>query len=172
VLYGRRVERALIADLLAGAREGRSGVLVISGEAGIGKHILLRHAANQATDFHLLRAAGIESEVRLPYAALHQLLRPVLDRVDRLPLPQAAALRGAFGLVDTQSGSNQFLVELGALGLLANLAHERPVLCLVRDAQRLDQASADSLVFMARRLQQASCWRPVPARSLPRSVIG
>jgi DNA-binding CsgD family transcriptional regulator len=154
VLYGRREERALVADLLAGAREGCSGVLVISGEAGIGKHALLQHAANQATDFHLLRAAGIESEVRLPYAALHQLLRPILDRVDRLPLPQAAALRGAFGLVDTESGSNQFLVELGALGLLANLAYERPVLCLVHDAQRLDQASADSLVFMARRLQR------------------
>jgi DNA-binding CsgD family transcriptional regulator len=155
VLYGRLKERTLIADLLAEAREGHSGVLVICGEAGIGKHTLLQDAASQASDFQLLRAAGIESEVGLPFAALHQLLRPVLDRVDRLPLPQAAALRGAFGLVDTESAaaSNQFLVGLGALGLLAELARERPVLCLVRDAQWLDQASADALVFMARRLE-------------------
>jgi DNA-binding CsgD family transcriptional regulator len=154
VLYGRREERALIADLLAGAREGRSGVLVIRGEAGIGKHTLLQDAVRQATDFHLLRAAGIESEAGLPFATLHQLLRPVLDRIDRMPLPQAAALRGAFGLLDTKSESSRFLVELGALGLLAELARERPVLCLVRDAQRLDQASADTLVFMARRLHR------------------
>lgn len=153
MLNGRREERALIARLLAGAREGHSGVLVIRGDAGIGKHTLLQDAAREASDFQLLRAAGIGSEVGLPFAALHQLLRPVLDRVDRLPLPQAAALRGAFGLDDTESGSGQFLAELGALGLLAELARERPVLCLIRDAQWLDQASADALVFMARRLE-------------------
>jgi DNA-binding CsgD family transcriptional regulator len=154
VIYGRCEERALIADLLAGARGGRSGVLVIRGEAGIGKHTLLQDAARQASDFHLLRAAGIESEMGLPFAALHQLLQPVLDRVDRLPILQAAALRGAFGLLDTDSRPNRFLVELGVLGLLVELARERPVLCLVRDAQRLDQASADALVFVARRLQR------------------
>jgi hypothetical protein len=154
VIYGRCEERALIVDLLAGARGGRSGVLVIRGEAGIGKHTLLQDAARQASDLHLLRAAGIESEMGLPFAALHQLLQPVLDRVDRLPILQAAALRGAFGLLDTDAGSSQFLVELGVLGLLVELARERPVLCLVRDAQRLDQASADALVFVARRLQR------------------
>ena len=140
MIYGRREERALIADMLAGAREGRSGVLVIRGEAGIGKHTLLQDAVRQAGDFHLLHAAGAESELGLPFAALHQLLRPVLDRVDRLPLPQAAALRGAFGLLDTESRPSRFLVELGVLGLLVELACERPVLCLVRDAQWLDQA--------------------------------
>jgi DNA-binding CsgD family transcriptional regulator len=153
MLYGRCEERALISDLLGRAREGRSGVLVLRGEAGVGKHTLLEDAAKQASDFHVLRATGIESEVGLPFAGLHQLLRPVLDRVDRLPLPQAAALRGAFGLLDTEAGSSQFLVELGVLGLLAELARERPVLCLVRDAQWLDQASADALVFIARRLE-------------------
>jgi hypothetical protein len=153
VIYGRREERALIADLLAGAHEARSGVLVIRGEAGIGKHTLLQDAARQASDFHLLHAAGAESELGLPFAALHQLLRPVLDRVDRLPILQAAALRGAFGLLDTESRPSRFLVELGLLGLLVELACKRPVLCLVRDAQWLDQASADALVFVARRLQ-------------------
>jgi predicted ATPase len=199
MLYGRCEERALISDLLRGAREGRSGVLVLRGEAGVGKHTLLEDAARQASDFHLLRATGIESEVGLPFAGLHQLLRPVLDRVDRLPLPQAAALRGAFGLLDTEAGSSQFLVELAVLGLLAELARERPVLCLVRDAQWLDQASADALVFIARRLerdptttcasstpttypsctsadwmppQPASCWRRGPARSPRRSATG
>jgi DNA-binding CsgD family transcriptional regulator len=151
MLHGRCEERALIAGLLADAREGRSGVLVIRGEAGIGKHALLRDAARQASGFHLLRAAGIRSEVGLPFAALHQLLRPVLHQMDRLPLPQAAALQGAFGLVDIQP--SRFLVGLGVLGLLAELARERPVLCLVGDAQWLDQASADALVFIARRLE-------------------
>jgi DNA-binding CsgD family transcriptional regulator len=152
MLYGRSEERALIAGLLADAREGRSGVLVIRGEAGIGKHTLLRDAARQASGFHLLRAAGTRSEIGLPFAALHQLLRPVLDRVDRLPPPQAAALQGAFGLVDIHS--SRFLVGLGVLDLLAELARERPVLCLVDDAQGLDQASADALVFVARRLER------------------
>lgn len=152
MLYGRSEERALIAGLLADAREGRSGVLVIRGEAGIGKHTLLRDAARQASGFHLLRAAGTRSEIGLPFAALHQLLRPVLDRVDRLPPPQAAAIQGAFGLVDIHS--SRFLVGLGVLDLLAELARERPVLCLVGDAQWLDQASADALVFVARRLER------------------
>jgi hypothetical protein len=115
VIYGRCEERALIADLLAGAREGHSGVLVIRGEAGIGKHTLLQDAARQAGDFHLLRAAGIESEMGLPFAALHQLLQPVLDRVDRLPILQAVALRGAFGLLDTDSRPSRFLTAADKL---------------------------------------------------------
>jgi DNA-binding CsgD family transcriptional regulator len=151
MLYGRRAERARIATLLTGARQGRSGVLVVRGPAGVGKRALLREAAEQANDFQLLHGAGVESEVELPFAALHQLLRPVLDRLDRLPAPQASALRGAFGLVDSQP--NRFLIELGVLGLLAEVAQERPLLCQVADAQWLDRASADALAFVARRLK-------------------
>ena len=151
MIYGRREERALIGSLSADAREGRSGVLVIRGEAGVGKSTLLRDAAEQAADMYLLHGTGVESEVELAFAALHQLLRPVLDRLDRLPDPQASALRGAFGLADTQP--NRFLIELATLSLLAEVAREQPVLCLVDDAQWLDRASADALAFVARRLK-------------------
>jgi DNA-binding CsgD family transcriptional regulator len=151
MLYGRQEERARISTLLAGARRRRSGVLVIRGEAGIGKSTLLREAAQQATNFQLLCGTGVDSEVELAFAALHQLLRPVLDRLDRLPPPQANAMRGAFGLADLQP--NRFHVELATLSLLADVAKRQPVLCLVDDAQWLDRASADALVFVARRLQ-------------------
>jgi DNA-binding CsgD family transcriptional regulator len=150
VLYGRHKERARIAGLLADARQAHAGVLVVRGEAGIGKSALLADAARQAGEFQLLRGTGVESEVELAFAALHQLLRPVLDRLDLLPVPQANALRGAFGLLDTQV--NRFLAELGVLSLLTEVARQRPVLCLVDDAQRLDRASGDALVFVARRL--------------------
>jgi DNA-binding CsgD family transcriptional regulator len=149
MLHGRREERALVAGLLAAARGGRAGVLVVRGEAGIGKSALLDDAAEQAAGFRVLRAAGAEGELELPFAGLHQLLRPVLDRLGRLPAPQAGALRGAFGLVDGET--NPFLVELGVLTLLAEVAGERPLLCLVDSAQWLDQASAGALLFAARR---------------------
>jgi AAA ATPase-like protein len=151
MLYGRHEERAHIASLLAGAREAHSGVLVVRGEIGVGKCALLEDAASQAYEFQLLRSTGVESEIQLPFAGLHQLLQPVLDRLGRLPGPQADALQAAFGLVDTQA--NQFLLRLGVLGLLAEAAAERPVLCLVADAQWLDHASADVLMFIGRRLQ-------------------
>jgi DNA-binding CsgD family transcriptional regulator len=141
----------VVAGLLADARQAHAGVLVVRGEAGMGKSALLQDAAERARDFHILRGAGVESEVQLAFAALQQLLRPDLDRLERLPGPQAEALRGAFGLVDTKV--NPFLVELGVLGLFTELAQEQPVLCLVDDAQRLDRASADALVFVARRLE-------------------
>jgi hypothetical protein len=99
----------------------------------------------------VLRVAGTEAEVELPFGGLHQLLLPILDRLDRLPAPQAGALRGAFGLVDTET--DRFLVELGVLSLLAEVAEERPLLCLVDNAQWLDRASTDALLFVARRLQ-------------------
>lgn len=150
MLYGRSNEHALIACLLAQAREGHSGVLLVHGEAGVGKTALLVDAAAQAGGFRVLRGAGVESEVELPFAGLHQVLRPVLDRLDRLPAPQASALRGAFGRADTQP--NRFLIELGVLNLLAAVAERQPVLCLVDDAHLLDQPSADALVFVARRL--------------------
>jgi len=150
MLYGRREERALIGSLLAGARGGHSGVLVVRGPAGIGKRALLGDATEQARGFRLLQCAGVESETELAFAGLHQLLRPVLDRLDQLPGPQASALEGAFGLA--ASPPNQFLTELGALSLLTQVAQERPLLCLLTDAQWLDRPSADTLTFVGRRL--------------------
>jgi DNA-binding CsgD family transcriptional regulator len=152
VLYGRSNERARIARLLTDARQGHSGVLVVHGELGIGKTTLLMDAADQAAGFRVLRGAGYETEVELAFAALHRLLRPVLDRTDRLPAPQAHAVWGAFGHADTHT--NRFLVELGVLGLLATVAAQQPLLCLVDDAHLLDQPSADALVFVARRLER------------------
>jgi DNA-binding CsgD family transcriptional regulator len=150
-LYGRRKERVLIKRLLALARGGHAGVLIVHGEAGIGKSTLLADAAAQADGFQLLGGVGVESEVELPFAGLHQILRPVLDRLDRLPAPQASALRGAFGHADTRP--NRFLIQLGVLGLLGAVAEQQPVLCLIDDAHLLDQPSADALVFVARRVE-------------------
>src|SRR4051794_28447684 len=139
MLLGRSAETAVIDRLLAAAREGRSGVLVVRGEAGIGKSALLEHAVEQADGFTVLRGVGVESESELGYAALHQVLRPVLDRIDQLPEPQAAALRGAFAL-STETVDDRFRVSLAALTILAEAAEERPVLCLIDDAQWLDRA--------------------------------
>jgi hypothetical protein len=150
MLFGRCEERGLVAGLLAEARTGRSGALVVRGEAGIGKSALLADAAERPGDLRVLRAAGAGTEAELAFAGLQQLLRPVLDRLSRLPAPQADALRGAFGLVDAEA--SRFLVELGVLSLLAEVAEERPLLCLVDNAQWLDRASAEALVFVARRL--------------------
>jgi DNA-binding CsgD family transcriptional regulator len=152
VLYGRDAERSLIGGLLDGARGGRSGVLVLRGEPGVGKSALLAEAREQAGDMLVLSGCGIESETHLPYAGLHQLLRPVLDCLDELPDPQARALRGALGL-EAGVGDEWFLVSLAVLTLLAEAAERRPVLCLVDDAHWLDDASAESLVFAARRLE-------------------
>jgi DNA-binding CsgD family transcriptional regulator len=152
MLYGRQAERARISALLANARAGRGGVLVIRGDAGIGKSTVMLDAAQQGgEEFLVLRGTGVGSEFELAFAALQQLLRPVLDRLDWLPTPQANALRGAFGLADGQP--NRLHIELGVLSLLAEVAKQRPVLCLVEDAQWLDRASADALVFVARRLR-------------------
>jgi DNA-binding CsgD family transcriptional regulator len=150
MLYGREEERALVAGLLAGARQGRGGVLVVRGEAGIGKRSLLQDAAEHATGFQVLRGAGAEPEAQLAYAGLHQLLQPALGQLDRLPGPQANALGGAFGLVEGPACRS--MVANGVLSLLARLGRERPVLCLVGEAQWLDRASAEALVFTGRRL--------------------
>ncbi|HEY3483538.1 MAG TPA: AAA family ATPase, partial [Streptomyces sp.] len=152
MLFGRKAEQERIAELLDDAREGRSGVLVLRGDAGVGKSALLDLARAEAAGMTVLYACGIESEARLPYAGLHQLLRPVLGLLDRLPPPQADALRAAVGLADGL-GSEWFLVSLAVLSLLAESADENPVLCIVDDAHWLDDASAESLKFAARRLQ-------------------
>ena len=147
MLVGRTAETAAIDRLLAAASEGRSGVLVVRGEAGVGKSALLDHAVEHADGFRVLRGVGVEVESELAYAALHQILRPVFDGIERLPEPQAAALRAAFAL-SNETVDERFRVSLGVLGLLSEVAEERPLLCLVDDAQWLDQASADALVFV------------------------
>src|SRR5262245_3397664 len=151
MLYGRDDERARIGELLDAARSSRSGVLVLRGEAGIGKTALLEDTRERAADMHLLSARGVEAESELPFAALHQLLRPALGHVDGLPAPQASALGAALGLADG-TGQERFLAFAACLSLLSELAERRPVLCLVDDAQWLDEASGDALRFVARRV--------------------
>src|SRR5215831_17961992 len=164
MLHGRHTECAAVDRLLRAVREGHSGVLVLRGEAGVGKSALLAWAADRAADvaggMTVLRAAGVESEVQLPFAALHQLLRPLLDRLGRLPAVQAAALRTAFALAAApgdrglggERPGDRFLLSVGVLSLLADAAEQRPVVCLLDDAHWMDQASADALVFAGRRL--------------------
>jgi DNA-binding CsgD family transcriptional regulator len=151
VLVGRSTETARIDRLLAQARSGLAGVLVVRGEAGVGKSALLEYAVARTDGFTVLEGIGIESEAELPFAGLHQLVRRVLDRIEGLPPRQAAALRSAFALSE-EPMDQRFPVALGALGLLAEVAEERPLLCVVDDAQWLDRASAEALLFVARRL--------------------
>ncbi|MBG0565815.1 helix-turn-helix transcriptional regulator [Actinoplanes aureus] len=151
MLHGRQRECAIVDGLLAAAGDRRSGVLVVRGEAGIGKSALLAYAAEHATGMRILRGTGIESESEFPFAAVHQLLRPVADLIDAIPDRPAAALRGAFG-IGPAGGEDRFLISLGVLSVLAEAAEDRPLLCLVDDAHWLDGASAGALTFAARRL--------------------
>jgi DNA-binding CsgD family transcriptional regulator len=136
---------------VAAAKAGRSQVLVLRGEAGIGKTALLDFLLVRATGCRVARAAGVESEMELAFAGLHQLCGPYLDRLDTLPAPQQEALGTAFGL-RTGTAPDRFLVGLAVLTLLSAVADERPLVCLVDDAQWLDQASAQTMEFVARRL--------------------
>jgi DNA-binding CsgD family transcriptional regulator len=151
VLYGRDAERAEIGGLLDAARASRSGVLVLRGEAGIGKTALLEDARDRSDDLHVLSARGVESESELPFAALDKLMRPALGHLDKLPGPQAAALRRALGLQEG-AADERFLIFAACLSLLSEMAERRPLLCLVDDAHWLDKISAEALVFVARRL--------------------
>lgn len=152
MLHGRGPECALIDSLIADVVRGHSGVVVFRGEAGVGKSALLGYAAEQAGGMPVLRAAGAESESELAFSGLHQLLRPALHLVDRLPAPRSAALRVVLGL-SAAPLPDRFLVSLAVLDLLAEYAGEEGLLCVVDDAQWLDPPSADALVFAARRLQ-------------------
>jgi DNA-binding CsgD family transcriptional regulator len=149
--WGRKSERQVLDRLLENVRRGESGVLVIRGEAGVGKTALLRYCARQAGGFRVAQIGGVESEMELLFAGLHQLCAPMLDRLAALPEPQQHAFRIAFGL-SSGDAPDRFLVALAALGLLAEVAAERPLLCFVDDAQWLDGASSQVLGFVARRL--------------------
>jgi DNA-binding CsgD family transcriptional regulator len=151
VLHGRDRERAAFEQLLTESRAGRSQVLVLRGEAGIGKSALLGLVESSAAGCRIARCAGIESEMELAYGGLHQLCAPFLDRIERLPGPQADALQGAFGL-SAGEAPDRFLVGLAVLNLLADLAEDEPLVCLVDDAHWLDRVSAQTVAFVARRL--------------------
>jgi len=152
-LLGREHECAVIDRVLMDAGGGVGGALVVRGEAGIGKSAMLEYAVQRvAPGMLVLRAGGVEAESDLAFAGLHGLLRRVLVHLRELPQPQSAALAGALGLASS-TGSDRLLISAAVLGLLAAAAEDRPVLCVVDDAQWIDRPSADALVFAARRLQ-------------------
>ena len=151
MLLDRLPERAALSQLLDAARAGRSGVLVMRGEPGVGKTALLEYAIESAAGLRVVRVAGVESEMELAFAALQQLCAPMLDKLAGLPDPQRAALGVAFGLT-TGAAPDRFLVGLAVLSLLSEVAEQQPLLCVIDDAQWLDRASALALAFVARRL--------------------
>ncbi len=150
-LLGRASECALLDGLIEDVRRGEGRSLVLRGEAGIGKSALLQYLIECAAGFRVVRAVGVESEMELAYASLHQLCGPLLDRLGRLPAPQREALEIVFGL-SAGAAPDRFLVGLGVLSLFSEVSEERPLLCVIDDAQWLDQASALTLAFVARRL--------------------
>jgi DNA-binding CsgD family transcriptional regulator len=164
-LLGRANEERALLQLIEAVRAGESRVLVISGEPGVGKSALLDHLAARAAaaDCRVARAFGVESEVELAYAGLHQLCRPMLNRVDHLPAPQKDALETALGL---RAGPppDRFLVGLAALSLLSDVAAERPLVCIVDDRQWIDTASTQAMEFVARRLAADSVGFVVASR--------
>src|ERR1700689_752627 len=154
-LRGRRNECEVLDQLLSSARAGDSRALVLRGEPGIGKTALLSYLLARATGCRTARAVGVEAEMELAFAGLHQLCAPFLDQLDRLPGPQRDALRTAFGL-QVGDAPDRFLVGLALLSLLSDVAEEQPLVCVVDDAQWLDHASAQALAFVARRLAAES----------------
>jgi DNA-binding NarL/FixJ family response regulator len=166
-----------LADLVGiGSRPGRqvSGrrtALLVRADAGCGKTELLEHAVRSASDVVVLRARGVESEVELAFAALHQLCAPVLGQLDRLPGPQRDALAITFGL-DAGPAPDRFLVSLATLNLLSEAAQDQPLLCVIDDAQWLDRASAQVLAFVARRLRTESAGMLFAARAPTPELAG
>jgi DNA-binding CsgD family transcriptional regulator len=163
---GRTSERGVLDGLLARVREGDSEVLVIRGEAGVGKTALLRYTARQASGFRVAQLAGVEAEMELPFAGVHQLCATMPDRFDALPAPQREALKVALGLVAGEV-PDRFLVGLAVLSLLSAVAEERPLLCLVEDAQWLDATSSQILGLVARRVRAESVAIVVAVREPP-----
>jgi hypothetical protein len=154
-LHGRRGECEMLDRLVADVRAGHSRVLVLRGEPGTGKTALLDYLARRAADCHVARVTGVEPETEMAFAGLHQLCAPFMDRLEHLPDPQRDALRTVFSV---QGGNvpDRFVLGMATLSLLSVLAGERPVVCVVDDAQWLDQASAQVLAFVARHLAAAS----------------
>jgi DNA-binding CsgD family transcriptional regulator len=150
-LRGRASECALLDDLVSAIRHGESRSLVLRGEAGIGKTALLEYLIASAPDATVVRAVGVQSDIELAFASLHQLCGPLLDRLERLPAPQREAMEIVFGMTAGEA-PDRFLVGLAALSLFSEVAEQRPLLCVVDDAQWLDRASALTLAFVARRL--------------------
>jgi len=150
-LRGRRAELRVLDDLVAAVRAGESRVLVVRGEPGMGKTALLDHLAEQASGCRVVRAAGVQSEMELAFAGLHQLCAPMLDHLEAIPVPQRDAVRIAFG-IGAGPAPDRFLIGLAVLSLLSEVAAEQPLLCVVDDEQWLDRASALTLGFVARRL--------------------
>jgi DNA-binding CsgD family transcriptional regulator len=170
-LLGRQREYDVLDRLLDAARAGEGGVLLVHGAPGAGKTSLLEYAVGAARQFRVVRTAGVEGEMELPYAALQQLCSPILDLKERLPDSQRDALVVAFGL-SVGSAPNPFLVGLAVLGLLSEAAEERPLLCVVDDAQWLDRASARALAFAARRLLAEKIALVFAAREPPEALAG
>jgi DNA-binding CsgD family transcriptional regulator len=170
-LLGRESERAAVDQTIAAVRTGESRVLLVHGTPGVGKSTLLEYAENSATGMRVLRAAGVESEMELAFATLHQLCAPLLDRLNDLPAPQRAALETVFG---TREGHppERFLVALAVLSLLSDASEGRPLLCIVDDAQWMDRASAQVLGFVARRLLAESVALVFGAREQPQDLLG
>jgi DNA-binding CsgD family transcriptional regulator len=155
MLLGRRNERDALDALLDAVRLGESRALVVRGEAGVGKSALLEYLVESASGFRIERAVGVEGEMELPFAGLQQLCGPMLERLERLPGPQRNALDVAFGR-SVGEAPDRFLVGLAALSLASEMADDRPLVCIVDDAQWLDRESAQALAFVARRLEAES----------------
>src|SRR5262245_42006137 len=171
-LTGRHTECAALDRLVQAVRDaGESRALVVDGEAGVGKTALLEYLAGHAPGCRVARAAGVQAEMELAFAGLHQLCAPMLDRLEALPLPQRDALRTAFG-VSAGPAPDPFLIGLGTLGLLAEVAAEQPLVCLVDDEQWLDHASAQTLAFVARRLGSESVGLVFAARAPTDDLAG
>ena len=154
-LFGRRAECSVIDDLLASVRAGDSRSLVLQGDPGVGKSALLEYAVERASDCRVTRTAGVESEMELAFAGLQQLCGPVIGGVEHLPAPQRDALRIAFGMT-AGPPPDRFMVSLAVLSLMSDTAAERPLVCVIDDAQWIDTASAQVLAFVARRLMAES----------------
>jgi DNA-binding CsgD family transcriptional regulator len=170
-LTGRRSESDVLDRLVEAVRAGESRALVVRGEPGVGKTALLDHIAEQASGCRVLRAAGIQSEMELAVAGLHQLLAPLLDRLEHLPVPQRDALRCAFGLSPGRA-PDRFFIGLAVLNLLSDAAEEQPLICLVDDVQWFDRTSAQALAFVARRLEAESVGLVFAARGSGQELAG
>ncbi len=170
-LKGRGAESEQLDRLVEDVRSGESRALVVHGEAGIGKTALLAYVTEHGLDCGFARAGGVQSEMELPFAALHQLCGPMLDHLDRLPGPQREALATVFGLA-AGSAPDRFVVGLATLGLLSEVAEKQPLVCLIDDHQWLDQASRQVLAFVARRLGAESLGLVFAARVLDDDLAG